>query len=138
MGLSIKDRLKAFKRCMKIIFSPKTEHINLLWETKELDNDGENKIFTHTFFKDGEDPVKPMMVYMARVAGHSNSLEELNTRAGYYLSRVAIAYMHFKPSSTHELKYIGEPIIAVEIQDKDSDEANTDMDSKVQENRPTD
>ena len=136
MGLSLRDRLKAIKRCIQIIVDPKTEYLNLLWETKEVDTDRSNKILTHTFYQNGADPTHPFMVYMARVAGYSTSIEDLNQRAAYYLNKVAVAYMHFNPSKTHELQYIAQPLIAVEKNTKDSGDEKLEMEVDTTEKTP--
>lgn len=116
MALSLKDRIKGLYRCFKILLNPKTNYVNLLWRTQEQEDDGDQKILTHTFYESGSSPVNPMLVYMARVAGKSETLEEVNQRSEYYLSRVCIAHMHHRPSETHVLRFMSNPIRSVEKQ----------------------
>lgn len=116
MTLSAKDRIKGIYRCLKIFLNPNTNYVNLLWRTQEQEDDGDRKILTHTFYESGSSPVDPMLVYMARVAGKSETLEEVNHRSEYYLSRVCIAHMHHRPSETHVLRFMGNPIRSVENQ----------------------
>lgn len=117
MGLSLKDRTKAFIRTIKVIFNPKTSYLNLLWVEGDLDNattdiKNKDKILTHTFFETGKKSYEPFLVYMAQVAGQSNNLEELNQRAEFYLSKVAVAYklLHKDRIEGYDIRFVGEPI----------------------------
>lgn len=130
MGLSLKDRFKALKRTLRVICDPKTNYVNLLWEIEEKDTDGENKINTHTFYKDGQKPFNPLLVYMARVAGYSENLEEVNAKTNFYLNKVAVAFMLFNPSKQTELQYVANPIVEVK---KESDQEDLDENKAAQE-----
>lgn len=110
MALSLKDRIKCLIRMINILMNPKTDYFNLLWVEDDREKDGGKKTNTHTFFRDGTNPVNPLLVYMARVAGQCNSVEEMNQRAEFYLSKVAVAYTHYNPSETHQLQYIAQPL----------------------------
>lgn len=121
-NLGLKDRLKALIRVIRIIFDPKVDYINLMWQTN---SNGDPKdapvydfmerkaIYTHTFFVEGQIPVNTMLTYMAHVAGKSETLEDLNTRCEFYLGKVACAHMLMYPNNEYELRYIGNPIKAV-------------------------
>lgn len=110
MSLSIQDRLKAFCRVVKVLVSPKTQYLNLLWSVENINNEKKDDILTHTFYQEGDDPTDPFLVYMARVAGQSQNLEDMNKRAEFYLDKVAVDYMLFNPSDEHDIAYIGKPL----------------------------
>lgn len=135
MSLTIKDRLKALIRVVRIISNPKVDYINLMWQanskkqpvdTPVYDHCEKKAIYTHTFFVDemlnGEiKPEFPMLTYMAHVAAKSNNLEELNVRCAFYLNKVAVAHMRIHAMKDFKLEYIAKPIIAVPLIDQDVD-----------------
>lgn len=110
MSLSIKDRIKAFVRVVRILINPKTKYLNVLWSVDNPNNKKKDDILTHTFYQEGDDPTDPFIIYMARVAGRSENLEDMNKRAEFFLDKVAVAYMLFNPSDEHAIAYIGKPL----------------------------
>lgn len=110
MSLSVFARLKAFVRVVRVLVSPKTQYLNLLWSIENPNNKVKDDILTHTFYQEGDDPTDPFLVYMARVAGRSKNLEDMNKRAEFYLDKVAVAYMLFNPSEEHAIAYIAKPL----------------------------
>ncbi|HGF9504065.1 TPA: hypothetical protein ACJEU7_001260 [Acinetobacter baumannii] len=112
MKLSIKDRLKAVSRVLKIAINPKTSFLNLFW----IDNE-RGDILTHTFYVDGQSPTKPFLVYMARVAGNSKNIEELNQHLEFYISKAIVAYSKFNPDEDGDIVYIQEPVRIIELEE---------------------
>lgn len=112
MKLSIKDRLKAVSRVLKIAINPKTSFLNLFW----IDNE-RGDILTHTFYVDGQSPTKPFLVYMARVAGNSKNIEELNQHLEFYISKAIVAYSKFNPDQDGDIVYIQEPVRIIELEE---------------------
>ena len=122
MSLSFKDRFKAIVRTCRIILDPNVDYINLMWRSKSsvkpenapvFDATQKQAIYTHTFFMEGDKPVNTMLTYMAHVAAASETLDDLNIRCEFYLSKVAVAHMLLKPNKAIELQHIKQPIRCV-------------------------
>lgn len=111
MSLSLKDRFKALVRALKVLANPKTTYINLFWEEgKESDLEGKAPVYTHTFYEDGINPVEPLLLYMGNVAGSSNTIEDLNKRAEFFLSKVAVGYKLTHDLGGKEIRFMAQPI----------------------------
>lgn len=135
MSLTLKDRIKAMIRMIKVAFDPKVDYINLMWQSEckvkpdnapIYDEDEKKAIFTHTFYMKDTKPVNTLLTYMAHVAAKSDNLEDLNHRSEFYLNKVAVAYMLMNPSSDHVLQYIASPIRSVPRSDMNKDEKKED------------
>lgn len=112
MKLSIKDRLKAVSRVLKIALNPKTSYLNLFWVDNEKGN-----ILTHTFYVEGQSTTEPFLIYMAKVAGDSENIEDLNQRLEFYISKAIVAYSKFNPDESRDIVYLQEPVRVIERED---------------------
>lgn len=102
--LSLKDRYRLVKRVLKLALDKDSKYVNLLWQTPK---GGEQ---THTFYAEGTDPTEPFLTYMATVAGRSKTLEAMNDRAHYYLSKTAIAFTKLHGLELDDYCYVAQPI----------------------------
>lgn len=106
--LSIKDRLKLVYRVLNLALSKDTNYVNLLWK-----NSG-TKTPTHTFYAEGIDPKEPFLEYIATVAGSSKTIEDLNTRAEFFLDKSTVAYCLLNELDLNKYAYIDNPIRKVD------------------------
>ena len=102
--LSLKDRYRLIKRVLKLALDKDSKYVNLLWQTPE----GSEQ--THTFYAEGTDPTEPFLTYMATVAGKSKTLEAMNDRAHYYLSKTAVAFTKLHGLELDDYCYVAQPI----------------------------
>lgn len=102
--LSFKDRYRLVKRVLKLALDKDSKYVNLLWQTPK---GGEQ---THTFYAEGTDPTEPFLTYMATVAGKSKTLEAMNDRAHYYLSKTAVAFTKLHGLELDDYCYVAQPI----------------------------
>ena len=102
--LSFKDRYHLVKRVLKLALNKDSKYVNLLWQTPKGDE------HTHTFYAEGTDPTAPFLTYMATVAGKSESLEDMNDRAHYYLSKTTVAFTKLHGLKLDDYCYVGNPI----------------------------
>lgn len=102
--LSLKDRYRLVKRVLKLALDKDSKYVNLLWQTPE----GSEQ--THTFYAEGTDPTEPFLTYMATVAGKSKTLEAMNDRAHYYLSKTAVAFTKLHGLELDDYCYVAQPI----------------------------
>lgn len=102
--LSLKDRYRLIKRVLKLALDKDSKYVNLLWQTPV---GGEQ---THTFYAEGTDPTEPFLTYMATVAGKSKTLEAMNDRAHYYLSKTAVAFTKLHGLELDDYCYVAQPI----------------------------
>lgn len=102
--LSFKDRYRLVKRVLKLALNKDSKYVNLLWQTPE----GNEQV--HTFYAEGTNPVEPFLTYMATVAGRSKTLEDMNDRAHYYLSKTTIAFTKLHALELDDYCYVGNPI----------------------------
>ena len=102
--LSLKDRYRLVKRVLKLALDKDSKYVNLLWQTPK----GAEQ--THTFYAEGTDPTEPFLTYMATVAGKSKTLEAMNDRAHYYLSKTAIAFTKLHGLELDDYCYVAQPI----------------------------
>ena len=102
--LSLKDRYRLIKRVLKLALDKDSKYVNLLWQTPKGNE------HTHTFYAEGTDPTAPFLTYMATVAGKSESLEDMNDRAHYYLSKTTVAFTKLHGLNLDDYCYVAQPI----------------------------
>lgn len=102
--LSFKDRLIVLKRAIKLVLDKDTQYVNLLWV-----NPNESQS-VHTIYAAGTDPIDPFLAYMAKVAGKSETLDDVNKRIHYYLDKVTVAYAHHTGTDLDTLAIMANPI----------------------------
>lgn len=102
--LSFKDRYRLVKRVLKLALNKDSEYLNMLWKNPKGD------VLTHTFYPEGTDPTEPFIVYMAKVAGHSDTLEAMNKRAQFYLNKTTVAFTKLHGLKLDDYCYVGNPI----------------------------
>lgn len=102
--LSLKDRYRLIKRVLKLALNKDSEYLNMLWKNPKGD------VLTHTFYPEGTDPTEPFIAYMAKVAGHSDTLESMNKRAEYYLDKTTVAFTKLHGLPLDDYCYVGSPI----------------------------
>lgn len=105
-GLSLKDRYKILKRCIKLIVDPKLDHLTIMWR-----NPGKETL-THTFFKETDSTRADDVVLelFSRVIGKREDMETLNKAAANLLLKAVDTYTKHNNIPRASLVVMAEPI----------------------------
>ena len=120
MALTILDRFRGLLRSFKIFANPNTSYVNFIWTIQNKTDENKPGIKTHTFYDPSKCPVEPLLMLMAQVAGKSETLEMVNTRAEFYLKNVCVYHTHYKMLKDYEIKFVAQPIRAVPKEEKNN------------------